>query len=221
MKPHTVLAAAVLLALAVSAVAHASQDAPAIHFTAHGASISGATPNGRVALIGIGIQPGTYFAKSFRWTGVVECDRSGAGTIDFGFPVPQATIWGVADATTARATLVTPGGVPVPIARARGAAFRRRGTAVAEFAFDHPVLHLLYVAPGGEIWSGEVSDGSKDDRDGPNGVSVLAIDDLQPLGAANGKAQEFKPGGCLIAIDDVRMEAISLRLDTAMLGAAQ
>jgi len=89
------------------------------------------------------------------------------------------------------------------------------------FAFDHPVLDLLYVEPGGGAWVGSTADGAKTDRDGPNGVSAISVDDFHPLGSTLGAPREFKPGGHSVAIDYIRMQAFSLRLDAAMIGAAR
>jgi hypothetical protein len=213
--------AAVAVSLALSAAAQDQGKPPSIHFTAHGATISGATPNGRVVLFGVGVQPGGYYVAPFKWSGLLDCDKDGSATVDFGTTVSQSTIWGVVDVRTGDAALVTPAGRPVPAERIRPYALRRHGTAVSEFSFKHPVVDLVYIDPAGGVWTGATSDGSKTDRDGPNGVSTISVDDFQPLGTTTGTPGELKPGGRLIAIDSIRMQAISLRLDAAMIGAAQ
>lgn len=213
------IASLLLLAVAVSAAAQ--EAAPSIRFTARGAAISGATPHSRAAVLGIGVKANGYFPQTFKWAGVVDCDGKGEGSIDFGFDVPQSTLWAVVDGKTAQASLVTPGGTPVPQAQIRPGMLHRRGATVSEFAFDHPVLDLLYVHPAGGAWTGSTADGAKSDRDGPNGVSVISVDDFRPLGDTSGTPPEFKAGGRLIAIDFIRMQALSLRIDAAMIGAAQ
>jgi hypothetical protein len=45
--------------------------------------------------------------------------RRGQATIDFGFDVPQSSIWAVVDGRTGQASLVTPGKAPVPHARTK------------------------------------------------------------------------------------------------------
>lgn len=215
------LLTAVALAAALSAAGQDQGRAPSIHFSAHGATISDATPASRVVLFGVGVQPGGYYVAPFKWSGVLDCDKDGGATVDFGTDVSQSTIWGVIDVRTGKASLVTPSGRPVPQERIRPYAFRQHGGTVSEFAFKHPVVDLVYVDPAGGAWTGTTSDGSKTDRDGPNGVSTISVDDFQPLGATTGKPDQLKPGGRLIAIDSIRMQAISLRLDAAMIGQAQ
>jgi hypothetical protein len=216
----SLFAAAAFLATALTASAQEGKP-PSIHFGAHDAAVSGVTPNGHVVLLGVGVQPGGLYVSQFKWVGVLDSDQKGDATVDFGFAVPQSTIWGVIDIRNGQAAVVTPSGRPVPQEHVRPHAFRKKDAIVAEFAFKHPVLDLVYVDSGGGVWSGAVSDGASTDRDGPNGVSTISVDDFQPLGTTSGKPAELKPGGRLIAIDGIRMEAISLRLDAAMLGAAQ
>jgi hypothetical protein len=211
---------AVAFAAALSAAGQGQGKPPSIHFSAHGATISGATPTGRVVLFGVGVQPGGYYVAPFKWSGVLDCDKDGGATVDFGTDVSQSTIWGVVDVRTGEASLVTPSGRPVPQERISPYALRQHGGTVSEFAFKHPSVDLVYVDPAGGVWTGATSDGSKTDRDGPNGVSTISVDDLRPLGTTTGTPGQLKPGGRLIAIDAIRMEAISLRLDAAMIGQA-
>ena len=216
----TVILTTVVMACAVLCQAQ-ERPAPAIRFTARGATIAGATPNGSAAVFGIGLKADGVWPVSFKWADVVACDNRGEATIDFGFDVPQSSIWAVVDGRTGQASLSTPGGVPVPAARLRPDFLRRRAGSVSEFAFDHPVLDLLYVEPSGGVWVGATQDGAKTDRDGPNGVSAISVADFHPLRGTSGAPAELKAGGCLIAVDVVRMEAVSIRLDQAMIGAAR
>lgn len=218
MTKRLVVAVAAMMVMASAGAQE--QAAPSIRFSARGATIS-ATPHGNVAVFGVGVTPRGFYPVTFKWSGVVDCDANGQATIDFGFDVPQSTIWAVVDGKNGQDALVTPGGVPVPEARIRPDALHRRGARVSEFAFDHPVLDLLYVEPAGGAWTGATADGGKNDRDGPNGVTVISVDDLHSLPGTTGLPSEFKAGGRLIAIDFVRMQAVSLRLDAAMIGAAR
>lgn len=212
--------AASIVAAAVSSAAQEPVP-PTMHFSARGATISAATPNSNAAVIGVGLKADGFFPRTFKWAGVVACDHKGEGAIDFGFDVPGSTLWAVVDGRTGQALLVTPGGVPVPEAQVRPGMLHRNGAGVSLFAFDHPVLDLLYVEPAGGVWVGSTADGAKSDRDGPNGVSAISVDDFRPLGDISGTPREFKAGGRLIAIDYLRMQALSLRLDAAMIGAAR
>ena len=214
------IAAAAIMAAAAVAVAQ-DPTPPTMRFTARGATISSATPNSTAAVIGIGLKADGFFPRTFKWAGVVACDARGEGAIDFGFDVPGSTLWAVVDGRTGQASLVTPAGVPVPEAQVRPGMLHRNGAGVALFAFDHPVLDLLYVEPAGGVWVGSTADGAKTDRDGPNGISAISVDDFRPLGSTSGTPHEFRPGGRLIAIDYIRMQALSLRLDAATIGAAR
>jgi hypothetical protein len=219
MAKRLIVAAAIMAAAAFAAAQEPAP--PAMHFSARGATISAATPNSSAAVIGIGLKADGFFPRTFKWAGVVACNGKGEGAIDFGFDVPGSTLWAVVDGRTGQASLVAPGGVPVPEAQVRPGMLHRKGAGVSLFAFDHPVLDLLYVEPGGGAWVGSTADGAKSDRDGPNGVSAISVDDFRPLGSTSGAPREFKPGGRLIAIDYIRMQALSLRLDAAMIGAAR
>src|SRR3954447_3637390 len=82
----SLLIAAACLAAALTAAAQEGKP-PSIRFSAHGAAISGATPNGHVVLLGVGVEPGGLYASPFRWTGVLDTDKNGDAAVDFGFAV--------------------------------------------------------------------------------------------------------------------------------------
>jgi hypothetical protein len=164
-----------ITATAFSASAQQTPKAPTAHFSQRGLAVSGATPGAHVAVIGIGMRPGGYYGIQFKWSGILDCDRDGNASIDFGFDVPPSSVWGVVDGSTGEASLLVPNGAAVPQARLHPDAFRRAGGTVSQFAFHHPVLELLYVEPGGGAWVASTEDGAKTDRDGPNGVSVSSL----------------------------------------------
>jgi hypothetical protein len=192
-----------------------------VRFGGHEVTVSGLTPGGGAILFGVGLQPTGQYTLTYRWSGSAEdTDNDGAVVMDTGREIPGPTIWCAADARTADFVVVTPGGRPFTATTLRPDAFRRRGNDVTQFAFDHPSLDLLYLEPGRGAWSCTESDGSVTDDDGPNGVTTLSIARCQPIGGGAGKAQAFHPGGVLVAIDMIRLEAIAMRLDGAVLGGA-
>lgn len=208
-----------------SAATAFAQPAPprslSVRFGRHDATVTGITPGGQAVIFGIGLEPTGDFSLTFKWSGVADdTDKDGSVTVDFGRDVPGPTIWCFADATTADFKLATPGGAPVPLTLLRPGAFRKVGPLVAQFGFDRSVLDLLYIEPARGAWICTAADGGPTDRDGPNGFTVVSVEDFRGVGTTTGKPTALKPGGVLVAIDFVRLEAVAVRLDATLIGGA-
>ena len=203
--------------------ASAANQQPSARFDGRNVTITGITPNGLAILFGVGLEPKGYYSQICRWSGAVDdVNHDGSVTVDLGREAPPMTIWCVADATTAEYSIVSPGGSAIPFIALRPGSLRRAGgSAVKEFAFDHPVIDLLYLEPGGRGWTCSDADGSSTESDGPNGLSTVSVDRFRAIPPAADHPAELRAGGVLVAIDFIRMEVVAVRLDAATIGGAK
>ena len=200
----------------------ANDQHPSVRFGDRTVTVTELTPGSRAILFAVGLEPKGYFSQIFRWSSAAEdADHDGSVTVDLGREVPPMTIWCIADSKTARYSIVTPGGVDIPLVPLRSSFLRRSGGEVTDFAFDHAVIDLLYFEPGGGAWTCTDADGSATERDGPNGLSTVSVDQFRPLPGASDRPRQLHPGGVLVAVDFVRMEVMAMRLDADAIGHAR
>jgi len=191
--------------------------APQVTFAAKTITATGLTPNHQVVVFGAAREALGRSYRMARWSAMTQADATGQVTYDLGRTISANSIWCVADLTTGEYTVASPRAYDLRTTSFQPNAFRK-GVGADEFTFRHPYLDMLYVHPGQGAWTAEVPEGSALDRDGPNGVIVLSLIDMTPLGNAP-KLRTFVPGGVLVAIDVLRAEVAVIRLDTGMLSA--
>lgn len=200
-----------------------AQSGPGITLTfgTNNVTATGITPGKSAVFFASGLASDGAQQRVVRWAQVVsDDDRDGRVTLTTADPIPDVTIWVVADLTNGQFGVGAPSRFVPRVTRLVPGAFRRSNgsAAVTLFGFDHPVLDLLYVHPGTGVWSWNAVDGGLLDRDAANGVTLISVADAKPLGGTGGKPSEFTPGGVLVAIDWYNMEVVSVHLDAAMLG---
>ena len=209
-----------LVAMAFASAASA-QHTLAVQFGSHDAVITGLTPGGRAIVFAAGLAPQGQYSLMFEWAGTADdADHHGSVSVDFGRDIPGSSIWCVADGTTGDYLVISPK-APVPVATLLPNSLRRRGGTVSQVVYGHAFLDLLYIEPGRGAWIIRDADGSRTDEDGPNGATAVSTGRMKPLWEGLEAPAELRPGGVLVAIDRIRFEAAAVRLDAAMIGAAQ
>lgn len=209
---------AVLLSVTCSLFAgtrDSGRAAPQITFSARTITATGLTPNREAVVFGAARAALGRSYRLERWGAVTEADAKGQLTFDLGRSISANSIWCIADLTTGEYVVASPRTYDLSIVSLLPNAFRK-GSESDEFVFNHPYLDMIYVHPGEGAWTAEVAEGSAIDRDGPNGVIVLSLADMTPLGNAP-TLHTFAPGGVLVAIDVLRYEVAVIRLDPATL----
>ena len=213
-----------LALLATSAFAQnpPSPQAPRITFSAQSITASGIVPGGRAVFYGVGIAAQGYDLKIMRFQRIVsDASRSGVVMFDLGQAVPVNVIWAIVDLTDGKYAVSRLGG-PVAETKLPPNAFRRAGAQIDTFAFDHPVLDLLYVHPGQGAWTWSTAEGAIADRDKTGARTSINLADGHSLDDnPNLKPIAFVPGGVVVAIDWYKMQVVSVRLDANALGGGQ
>jgi len=197
---------------------HAQQQSDlALSFGANTATLTGLTPNARALFFIIGFEQRSAYRVFIRKAVVVDA-VNGSAVFNYGKAVPLQTIWAAVDLQDGRYVIAAPAGFTPGTTTLPSAAFQR--LSAGEFAFDHPMLEMLYVHPGHGAWTWSAMDGRLLDLDGPNGMTRVALDAGTPVDGT-GHVSSFVPGGSLIAVDPYKMQVVATRLTGAMVGGGQ
>lgn len=216
---HVSLLLGSLLVLAAG-VAQAASPEVTITFGPASVTAAGITPGKSAVFFASGLIADGPHQQIVRWKQIVsDDDHDGSVTLPVEGGAPKFTIWAVVDLANGRYVVASPPEFLAHIIEVSHGGFpRSAGSSVVDrFALDHPVLDVLYVHPGRGAWTWNAMDGGRLDRDGANGVTLIAVDDGRPLGDTQGKASELTAGGVLIAIDWYHLEVLAVQLDGAML----
>jgi len=193
---------------------------PVITFGETSVSASGITPGKSAVFFAVGRQANGYDQSLIRWTYVVNADsKDGTVTLDLKRSIPTMTVWAVVDLTDGRFSIALPHGFYARQMPFTARVFRRStaGASLDQIGFDHPVIEVLYVQPGGGAWRWSAQDGRGMDKDGPNGVTLIAIGEGAAVDGKGATARELLPGGTLIAVDWYKMQYFAAHLDAAIL----
>jgi hypothetical protein len=201
-----------------------AQSDPVITFGDSTITAQGITPGKQVVFFGITFRGPNRTHLMVDWKKVVsDDDHDGAVVLNTGEFKLEGSVWVVVDLTNARYAIASPPAWSYNTTSAPRLPFRhsRAGSEVDQFAFDHPVLELLYVHPGLGAWVWSARDGGYFDRDGAaNGVTTVNISDGKPL-TERAASTRFVPGGLLIAIDWFKLEVLAFHIDENAIGSAR
>jgi hypothetical protein len=181
-----------------------------LSFTARSVTVSGVTAGNTIVLFAVGLQKNGYDKTLLRWAkSAADEDHDGAVTFDLERDIPTVTVAAAVDQTTGRTVIGAPPAfgdierIALPATALRRSA---AGANLDRFAFERPTLELLYVKPGAGAWSWSSMDGRTLDRDGANGVTVVAAGDGARLPGTTAELTQFSAGDVVVAIDRTTMQ---------------
>jgi hypothetical protein len=172
-------------------------------------TISGITPGGKVALLGVAREPGPYMSRLVTYRELLtDADADGMIVFTPRAKVAHSSIWIAVDVETGSATTVTPSGALRPFAQksqGRGPAIGR-GNGTLDFGRGRIVM--LVVRPEENAWflalrEGGSADLSKNDR----GRVRADLARMRPINDPDGPAlHTVKEGDVVAVIDPEAME---------------
>lgn len=220
---RTGLSPALLLAALVLPAAPAAGEPPppapqlVIAFEPGAVVLQGATPQGKVAWLGVAREFDQMSLRLVRRSDIsVDDDGDGVIRLEMEDGVPGQSVWAAVDITSgAFATAAAPGFELQPLSLSPSAV--RPGALGSSDLFEAEgvQLELLLARPGAGAWGRALGDGGDADFDGRgDGWLQLALDDLRALGNTPAlRPAVARPGDVLVAVDPM-----SLRLYAARLG---
>lgn len=220
-KARTLAFALFLLALSA---AQAAPPGPTVTFEPQRVVAKGITPGSRVMFFAVGLDPQGYESNVVRWAQAVTDDaRLGTAALELGRKVPWKSIWVVVDLTNNQYTVASPAGFPARPAPLSPGLLRKSASGdVDRLAVERSFADALYVAPGGGAWTIEARDGHDTDGDGAaDGTTTVALQRMQPVESAGGKASRITPGGLLFVLDFSRMDVLAIRVNEQLLRGAR
>jgi hypothetical protein len=168
-----------------------------VQFANRKVTVSGLPPGARVVFFAVLRIPQRYNFRVSRWQQVeADDDRDGVVTFLAAADIPASSIWAIVDLRTGEGVLTAPGEPGVKEISSNRGRLSERGD---RFTFYGSQLDLLYVQPGGGVWSWHATDGT-------NGLTTVDVLKAMPV-AGSGALKALSPGGKLIAINYNTLEA--------------
>jgi hypothetical protein len=216
----SVRAAVIALCLALPfAAAHADPSRLTVVFSPTDVVISGSTPRGDVALIGLMREPLGYYS---RVTPVYEllADPDGDGTTRYELEARHAwkSVWGVVDLTTGDYVVARPERSPGKHVEVKGKGLGQgKNGKLSRLEHEGQWLTLLLVKPDGNLFAAMVVDGGPLDQDGEND-NVIRVD-MEALELARGKGEKpekpdhYRAGDVVfvVDVDELTMSALKVK----------
>jgi hypothetical protein len=194
----------VMVCLVVRLHAAADPSRLSIVFSPTDLVISGSTPRGQVALIGLMREPLGFYSRVTPVCEVLD-DPDGDGTTRYEFTSKRAwkSVWGVVDLTTGDYVVAHPDRSPAKQVDVKGKGLGRgRNGKLSKLEHEGQWLQLLLVKPSGDVFQAMVVDGGPLDEDGANDNLINVS--LEALDLARGKGEkpdEYHAGDVLFVID--------------------
>jgi hypothetical protein len=202
--PAARLAAPLLVALVLAAVVPVRAVAqPAFSFSLTSISISGVTPGGGVAVLGVVRERRGFLGVRERTARRLDdADADGVVTLDYGATVPLRSVWIAVDVTDGAAAVGVPGGasfdeMPEPAVQRIDPAHVWVSSRTAEALLVRP------GATGGAAWVLSASDAGTRDADAlVNGLIRIPLSLMEPLAPGGPPPpQVFADGDVVVRVD--------------------
>lgn len=206
----------VLVCLSVPFTADADPTRLVVVFSGTEIVISGMTPKGQVALVGLVREPRGYYSRLTPYSEVLD-DADGDGTARFTINANQTTwksVWGVVDLRTGDYTVATPERSPGKRVEFRGKGIGRAANGkLSRLEHEGQWMHLWLVQAGGDVFETRVVDGSALDADGQNdNVVNISLDSLQRARGKGEKPDEYRAGDVVFVADPDALTMVAARV---------
>ena len=171
-----------------------------------GLRLEGVTPGGEVAIFGVWRERHVYWSEVGRVDERVA-DDDGDGEIewDLGKPVPQATVLFAVDITSGQWANQAPQSFGLRALSQERWAMSPDGSSLRA---DAKRLHLLWIRPGNDAWSGAALDGGLGDSSASSDGQVeVPIAEIPAIGGQDSltSPEELQSGDILIAVDSASL----------------
>jgi hypothetical protein len=209
------------LSIAGALVAQPSQNASspagaalAISFGSNSVDVTGASPNGHVAFLGVAHE----FSKSqppvpnlVERAQIVTADQNGLAHLPLAGSVPLRAVWGAVDVLTGNFAMGPSDGFPAAKADPTSVVKNDNAGQLKKVEWPYTELELLLVRPGGGVWRLYV--GKHADLDENKAHTFIRVDvkSFKPLDAAPPPAH-FERGDILLLIDPHTMAYASIEV---------
>jgi hypothetical protein len=204
--------AALWLWLGAAFVAAPAFSQPSITIESDVVRITGITPGGQVAWLGVSREEPDYYRTTIiRRDGVlVDTDRDGVASITLEHSAPASSVWVAIDIQTGQAAAIAADprfDLPLrePLVEPADA-----GVGVVELTADrHEYLEILLVRPGVGAWRATAGDGGQSDADGiPDGRIRLAATAVIALEGSPALAGSVVSGDVIACVDGRTLEYV-------------
>ena len=211
--------AAVWTILAISiciATARVQADPSRLVVTFSGAEvvITGGTPRGQIALIGLAREPMGYYTEVKSFCELLDVDGDGKVVFDTKSTGTWKSIWGVVDLRTGDHLVASPERSPGKEIGFRGKGLGKGADGkLSKLEHEGEWLELLLVKPTGDVYRAIVVDGGPMDEDGVGDRIVHpSLDAFEIARGKGGKPDEYRNGDVLFAIDVNKLTMVAVRV---------